>query len=141
MEGMSLREFLSLARETLLKTGRPWSGKRRGRPQFDPLTRIMALLVKERYGFTYRETEVYLNENRETTIESGMVAIPDHNTIWRTMKKLRQPYLKQLNREVNSLFKKLRSKSQWTQQASALKCTIHGGETSQDGSILSFTPP
>jgi hypothetical protein len=110
MEGMTLREFLLLARDVLLKTGRPWNKKPRGRPLFDPLTRIMALLVKERYGFTYRQTEVYLNENRETALECGMSAIPDHNTIWRTMKKLNQSYLKQLNREVNSLFKKQRNR-------------------------------
>jgi len=70
----------------------------------------MALLVKERYGFTYRETEIYLNENRGTAMECGMVAIPDHNTIWRTMKRLKEPYLKQLNQEVNTLFKKRRSR-------------------------------
>jgi hypothetical protein len=34
--------------------------------------------------------------------------MPDHNTIWRTMTKLREPYLKQLNHEVNQLIKKRR---------------------------------
>jgi len=108
MGGITLREFLSLTREVLSKTGKPWSKKRRGRPQFDASTRIMALLVKEKYGFTYRETEIYLNENKKTAMESGMISIPDHNTIWRTMKKLKQNYLKRLNREINRLFKKLR---------------------------------
>ena len=106
---MTLREFLSLTREVLLKTGKPWNKKRRGRPQFDPSTRIMALLVKEKYGFTYRETEIYLNENKKTAMECGMTNIPDHNTIWRTMKKLKEPYLKQLNQEINTLFKKQRN--------------------------------
>jgi len=42
-------------------------------------------------------------------LECGMVEMPDHNTIWRTMTKLREPYLKQLNHEVNRLFKKRRN--------------------------------
>ena len=108
MEGITLREFLSLTREVLSKAGKPWNRKRRGRPQFDASTRIIALLVKEKYGFTYRETEIYLNENKKTAMECGMTSIPDHNTIWRTMKKLKEPYLKQLNQEINTLFKKQR---------------------------------
>lgn len=68
----------------------------------------MALLVKERYGFTYREAEIYLKENEQTCLECGMNEMPDHNTIWRTMSKLHEPYLKRLNREINRLFKKLR---------------------------------
>lgn len=69
----------------------------------------MALLVKERYGFTYRETEIYLNENKQTCLGNGMKDIPDHNTIWRTMTKLHESYLKQLNHELNQLFKKPRN--------------------------------
>jgi len=68
----------------------------------------MALLVKERCGFTYREAEIYLKENEQTCMECGMTEMPDHNTIWRTMSKLHEPYLKRLNREINRLFKKLR---------------------------------
>jgi hypothetical protein len=66
----------------------------------------MALLVKERYGLTYRDAEIYLKENQRTCLECGMTEIPDHNTIWLTMTKLHEPYLKQLNHEVNHLFKK-----------------------------------
>jgi hypothetical protein len=69
----------------------------------------MALLVKERYGLTYRDAEIYLKENKQTCLECGMTETPDHNTIWRTMTKLREPYLKQLNHEVNQLFKKQRN--------------------------------
>ena len=69
----------------------------------------MALLVKERYGFTYRDAEIYLKENQQTCLECGMVETPDHNTIWRTITKLNQPYLKQLNHEVNQHFKKRRN--------------------------------
>jgi len=69
----------------------------------------MALLVKERYGLTYRDAEIYIKENMQTCLECGMVEMPDHNTIWRTMTKLREPYLKHLNHEVNQLFKKRRN--------------------------------
>ena len=68
------------------------------------------MLVKERYGFTYRQTEICLKENEQVCRECGMTEMPDHNTIWRTMTKLDQPYLKRLNREVNHLFKKERQR-------------------------------
>jgi hypothetical protein len=66
----------------------------------------MALLVKKRYGLTYRDAEIYLKEIQQTCHECGMTEMPDHNTIWRTMTKLREPHLKQLNHEVNQLFRK-----------------------------------
>lgn len=108
-EGITLQEFLSTVGEVLIRAPPRWRRKHRGRPPFDPISRIMALLVKERYGFTYREAEIYLNENRQTCLENGMKQIPDHNTIWRTMRRLKESYLKELNREVNLLFKKPRA--------------------------------
>jgi hypothetical protein len=69
----------------------------------------MALLVKKRYGFTYREAEIYLSENKQTCLENGMKEIPDHNAIWHTMRKLRERYLKELNSEVNRLLRKRRN--------------------------------
>jgi len=86
-----------------------WRRRHAGRPPFDLTSRVMALLVKERYGFTYREAEIYLKENEQTCRGCGMKNMPDHNTIWRTMTKLREPYLKRLNHEVNQFFKKRRN--------------------------------
>jgi len=105
-EGVTLQEFILTVGEILSKCPPTWRRKHTGRPPFDPTSRVMALLIKERYGFTYRETEIHLNENRQTCLENGMKEIPDHNTIWRTMKKLKERYLKELNREVNHFFKK-----------------------------------
>jgi hypothetical protein len=96
-------------RDVLDKAPPTWQRRRTGRPPFDPTSRIMAMLVKERYGLTYRDAEIYLKENQQTCLECGMTEMPDHNTIWRTMTKLREPYLKQLNHEVNQLFKKRRN--------------------------------
>ncbi len=107
-EGITLQEFLLTVGEVLTRTPPGWRRKLTGRPPFDPASRVMALLVKERYGFTYREAEIYLIENRQTCLENGMKEIPDHNTIWRTMRRLKERYLKELNREVNHLFKKRR---------------------------------
>jgi hypothetical protein len=76
---------------------------------FGSRDRIVVHLVKERYGLTYRDAEIYLKENQQTCLECGMVEMFDHNTIWRTMTKLNQPYLKHLNHEVNQLFKKRRN--------------------------------
>jgi hypothetical protein len=110
-EGVTLQEFLLTVGEVLTRTPPSWKRKHIGRPPFDPTSRIMALLVKERFSLTYREAEIYLNENTQICLECGMTEIPDHNTIWRTMNKLREPYLKRLNHEVNRLFKKLRDAS------------------------------
>ena len=96
-------------KDVLDKAPPRWRRRRTGRPSFDPTSRLMALLVKERYGLTYRDAEIYLKENKQTCLECGMIETPDHNTIWRTMTKLREPYLKQLNHEVNQLFKKRRN--------------------------------
>ena len=108
LEGVTLQEFLSTVGEVLIRAPPRWRRKHTGRPPFDPVSRVMALLVKERFGFTYRETEIYLNENKQTCLENGMKEIPDHNTIWRTMRRLKEGYLKELNREVNMRFKKRR---------------------------------
>jgi hypothetical protein len=96
-------------RDVLDKAPPTWRRRRTGRPPFDPTSRIMALLVKERYGLTYRDAEIYIKENKQTCLECGMTEMPDHNTIWRTITKLREPYLKHLNHEVNQLFKKRRN--------------------------------
>ena len=103
-----MREFLSAVRDILVKAPPAWRVKHTGRPPFNSMSRIMALLVKERYGFTYRQTEIYLKENQQTCQECGVAEIPDHNTIWRTITKLDEPYLKRLNQETNRLFKKER---------------------------------
>ena len=108
-EGITFQEFLLTVGEVLSRAPPRWRRKHTGRPPFDSASRVMALLIKERYGFTYREAEIYLNENRQTCLENGMKEIPDHNTIWRTMTKLHEPYLKRLNHEVNRLFKKRRN--------------------------------
>jgi hypothetical protein len=62
---IALREFLLAVREALSWVPPTWRRKYTGRPPFDPTSRIMALLVKERYGLTYRDAEIYLNENKE----------------------------------------------------------------------------
>jgi hypothetical protein len=108
-EGITLQDFLLTVGEVLSEAPPRWRRRHAGRPPFDPTSRVMALLVKERYGFTYREAEIYLKENEQTCRGCGMKNLPDHNTIWRTMTKLREPYLKQLNHEVNQFFKKRRN--------------------------------
>lgn len=76
-----------------------------GRPRFDYRSRIAALLVKAWLKRGYRDTEVYMDDNKETLAKFGL-KVPDHNTIWRTMTFLPEDYLKQLNQEVGCILKK-----------------------------------
>jgi len=76
-----------------------------GRPRFDSKSRIAAVLVKAWLNRSYRDVEVYLHDNKETLAGFGL-KVPDHNTIWRTMTFLPEPYLKELNHEIGRILKK-----------------------------------
>lgn len=76
-----------------------------GRPRFDSKSRIVAVLVKAWIGRSYRDTEAYLCDNRETLVRFKL-KVPDHNVIWRTMTLLPESYLKDLNHQVGVSLKK-----------------------------------
>jgi len=79
----------------------PWEKKPTGRPPVDFKTRILAVIIKTWHRQGYRDAEVYIDENWETCAEHGMKQIPDHVTIWRTLRKLPETYLKRLNNWIN----------------------------------------
>ena len=58
-------------------------------------------MIKTWHGQGYRDAEVYIDENWEACVKHGVKQVPDHVTIWRTLRKLSETYLKRLNREVN----------------------------------------
>jgi hypothetical protein len=55
--------------------------------------------VKEWLNKSYRDVEVYMEDNKQTLAEFSLT-VPDHNTTWRTMTFLSEPYLKELNQQV-----------------------------------------
>jgi len=72
-----------------------------GRPPVDFKTKVLAVIIKIWHRQGYREAEVYIDENWETCVRHGIIQIPDHVTIWRTLHSLPEIYLKQLNRQIN----------------------------------------
>ena len=99
VEDVSLKTFLEAACKAVDGLPNPLERNGAGRPRFDYRSRIAVLLVKAWLNRGHRDTEVYLNDNRETIAVFGL-KVPDHNTIWRTITSLSEPYLKELNKQV-----------------------------------------
>ena len=77
---MSLAAFLEAACGAIdgLPDALEWKGA--SRPRYNSKSRIVAVLVKAWLGRSYRDAEVYLNNNKETLARFGLT-VPDHNTI------------------------------------------------------------
>jgi len=105
VEGVTLASFLENACAAIDKLPDVLERKGVGRPRFDSRSRIVALLVKAWLGRSYRDTEAYLYDNRETLARFRLL-VPDHNVIWRTMALLPESYLKDLNNQVGVSLKK-----------------------------------
>jgi hypothetical protein len=105
IEGVPLKALLEAACRAIDSFPNPLERKGAGRPRFDYRSRIAALLVKAWLKRGYRDTEVYLDDNKENLAEFRL-KVPDHNTIWRTMTFLPEPYLKELNQQVVQFLKK-----------------------------------
>ena len=105
IEGVSLKTFLEAATRAIEELPNPLFRMGAGRPRFDYKSRITALLVKSWINRGYRDTKVYLNDNKQTLTQFSL-QIPDHNTIWRTITYLPEAYLKELNQKVTANLKK-----------------------------------
>jgi hypothetical protein len=105
IEGVTLTAFLDTACKAIDKLPDVLERKGVGRPRFDSRSRIVAVLVKAWLGRSYRDTEAYLHDNRET-LSKFRLLVPDHNVIWRTMTLLPESYMKNLNHEVGLSLKK-----------------------------------
>jgi len=105
IEGVTLSAFLENACVAIDRLPDVLERKGVGRPRFDSRSRIVAILVKAWIGRSYRDTETYLYDNKETLAKFKLL-VPDHNVIWRTMVFLPEAYLKDLNREVGMSLKK-----------------------------------
>jgi len=103
--GVTLAAFLENACKTIDRLPDVLERKAVGRPRFHLKSRIAAVLVKAWIGRSYRDTETYLYDNRETLAEFNLL-VPDHNVIWRTMTLLPESYLKDLNQQVGLSLKK-----------------------------------
>lgn len=105
IEGVSLKTFLKAATKAIDELPNPLIRTGAGRPRFDYKSRIAALLIKAWLNRAYRDTEVYLNDNKQTLSQFSL-KVPDHNTIWRTITYLPEAYIKELNQKVTANLKK-----------------------------------
>jgi hypothetical protein len=105
IEGVPLKALLEASCKAIDGLPNPLERKGAGRPRFDYRSRITALLVKAWLNRGYRDTEAYLNDNKEN-LAMFHLKVPDHNTIWRTMTFLPEAYLKELNQQVTLNLKK-----------------------------------
>jgi hypothetical protein len=105
VEGVTLAAFLENECEAIDKLPDVLERKGVGRPRFDSRSRIAAVLVKAWIGKSYRDTEAYLCDNKET-LAKFKLKVPDHNVIWRTMTLLPESYLKELNHQIGVSLKK-----------------------------------
>jgi len=55
--------------------------------------KIVAVIIKTWHRQGYREAEVYIDENWKICARHRMKQVPDHVTIWRTLRKLPEAYL------------------------------------------------
>jgi len=105
VEGVTLTAFLENACAAIDRLPDVLERKGVGRPRFDSRSRIAAVLIKSWVGKSYRDTEAYLYDNKET-IAKFKLKVPDHNVIWRTMTLMPESYLKELNHQVGTSLKK-----------------------------------
>ena len=105
IEGVPFKKLLEATSKAIDSLPNPLERKGAGRPRFDSKSRITALIVKAWLKKGYRDTEVYLSDNRQA-LKGFNLKVPDHNTIWRTLTLLPESYLKELNQKVASFLKK-----------------------------------
>ena len=105
VEGVSLKAFLDAACTAIDAVPNALERTSPGRPRYHAKSRLVALLIKEWLNKSYRDVEVYMEDNKQTLAEFSLT-VPDHNTIWRTMTFLSEPYLKELNQQVTLNLKK-----------------------------------
>jgi hypothetical protein len=111
IEGVSLKKLLKTTTKAIDSLPNPIERTGVGRPRFDYRSRITALIIKAWLRKNYRDTEVYLSDNKQTFKEFNL-KVPDHNTIWRTMTYLPESYLKELNQNIALFLKNENDASQ-----------------------------
>ena len=104
VEGVTLAAFLENACEAVDKLPDVLERKGVGRPRFDSKSRIIALLVKAWIGRGYRDTEVYLYDNKETRAKFNLKS--QTITSFGERCVLPETYLKDLNRQIGMSLKK-----------------------------------
>ena len=105
VEGVPLKAFLDAACKAIDSIPNALERTSPGRPRYHAKSRLVALLIKAWLNKSYRDIEAYLEDNKATLAEFSLT-VPDHNTIWRTMTFLSEPYLKELNQQVAVNLKK-----------------------------------
>ncbi len=99
-----LLAFLREAKELVGLMDEPWKRCVMGRPPYDSRTLVVIRLLKEYMGLPYRDVESLLRSSYSLKREIGLTKVPDFKTMQRTMERMSESYLKELNRRLGHRF-------------------------------------
>ena len=99
-----LLSFLREARELVGAMREPWTRHVMGRPPYDGRALVLVLLVKQYLRMPYRDVESLLRSSPGLRREAGLDEVPDFKTIQRTMERLSEAYVRELNRRLAGRF-------------------------------------
>jgi len=100
-------EFLALlrkARELVGSIEKAWPRHVMSRPPYDGRGLVLAVLLKQYLCMSYRDVEALLRSLSSLRREIGVDEVPDFKTIQRTLERLTDAYVKELNRRLASRF-------------------------------------
>lgn len=102
------RELLAFLREAkALVDGmdEPWPRHVMGRPPYDGRGLVLAVLLKQYLRMPYRDAEAFLRASPGVRRGIGLDEVPDFKTIQRTLEKLSEAYVGELNRRLAGRFR------------------------------------
>lgn len=99
-----LLAFLREARELVGSMERPWPRHVMGRPPYDGRGLVLTVLLKQYLRMPYRDVEALLRSSPSLRREIGLDEVPDFKTIQRTLEKLSEAYVRELNRSLAGRF-------------------------------------
>jgi len=102
------RELLAFLREARGLVGsmeRPWPRHVMGRPPYDGRALVLTVLLKQYLRMPYRDVEAFLRASPNVRKEVGLDEVPDFKTIQRTLERLSESYVRELNQRLAGRFR------------------------------------
>ena len=100
-----LLAFLREAKTLVDGMDEPWRRHVMGRPPYDGRGLVLAVLLKQYMRMPYRDVESLLRSSPSLRREIGLDEVPDFKTIQRTLEKLSEAYVRELNRRLAGRFR------------------------------------
>ncbi len=100
-----LLAFLREARALVDGMEEPWPRHVMGRPPYDGRGLVLAVLLKQYMRMPYRDVEAFLRSAPGVRRQVGLDEVPDFKTIQRSLEKLTDAYVRELNRRLAGRFR------------------------------------